>query len=50
MARAAQAVVESPSIAMLRKCVDVALRAGVSGHGGGGLAVDLDVLSGLFQS
>ena len=35
-------VVESPSLKMFKKCVDVALRGMVSGHGGGGLAVGPD--------
>ena len=40
---------ESPSLEVFKKRVGVALRAVVSGHGGDGLAVGLDVLSGLFQ-
>ena len=40
---------ESPLLEAFKKCVDVALRNVVSGHGGDGLAVGLDVLSGLFQ-
>ena len=42
-------VVESPSLQVLEERVDVALRNTVSGHGGGGLMVGLDVLTGLFQ-
>ena len=34
---------------VFRKCIDVALRDLASGHGGDGLAVRLDDLSGLFQ-
>ena len=40
---------ESPSLGMFRSHVDVALRDVVSGHGGDGLVVGLDGLSGLFQ-
>ena len=43
-------VVEVLSLEVVKNCVDVALWDMVSGHGGGGLAVDLDDLSGLFQS
>ena len=39
----------SPSLEMFKNRVDVALRDVVSGHGGGGLVVGLDDLSGLFQ-
>ena len=42
-------VVESPSLEVLKKRVDVALRDMVSGHGGDGLMLGLDDLSGLFQ-
>ena len=42
-------VVESPSLKVLKNCGDVALKDMVSGHGGDGLAVGLDDLSGLFQ-
>ena len=42
-------VVESPPPQALKKCVDVALRDMVSGHGGDGLVVRLGELSGLFQ-
>ena len=34
---------------MFQNCVDVALRDMVSGHGGGGLSVELYDLTGLFQ-
>ena len=34
---------------VFKKCVDVALRDVVSGHGGGGLMVGLGDLRGLFQ-
>ena len=40
---------ESPSLEVLKSCVDVALRDVGSGHGGGGLTVGLDDLRGLFQ-
>ena len=33
---------------MFKKCVDVALRNMVSGHGGDGLIVGVDNISGLF--
>ena len=49
MARAAQGVVGSPSLEVLQNSRDVALRDVVSGHGGGGLVVGHDDLSGLFQ-
>ena len=42
-------VVESPSLEVTKKDVDVALRNTVNGHGGDGLVVGLDGLSGLFQ-
>ncbi len=42
-------VVESPSLEVFKNCGDVALRDVVSGHGGDGLMVGLDDLSGLFQ-
>jgi len=42
-------VVESPSLEVTKKDVDVALRDTVNGHGGDGLVVGLDGLSGLFQ-
>lgn len=41
---------ESASLEVLKHGVDVALRDLVSGHGGGGLVVRLDNLSGSFQS
>jgi len=34
-------VVESPSLGLFKNCVDVALRAMFSGHGGDGLVVGL---------
>ena len=40
-------MVESPSLEVFKKRVDVAQRDVVSGHGGGGLVVELDDLSGL---
>ena len=40
---------ESSSLAVFKKWVDVALRDVVSGHGGGGLTVELSDLRGLFQ-
>ena len=39
---------ESPSLEVLKKHIDVAVRGMVSGHGGDGLAVGLDALSDLF--
>ena len=42
-------VVESPFLEVFKNCVDVPLRNGVSGHGGDGIVVRLDGLSGLFQ-
>jgi len=47
--RLLKGVVESPSLAVLRNSVDVALRDMVSGHGGDGLMVGLVDLRGLFQ-
>ena len=41
--------VESLSLEVFKKRVDVALRAMVSGHGGDGLTVGLDDLIGPFQ-
>jgi len=38
-------VVESPSLVVFQSRVDVAQRDVVSGHGGGGLVVELDDLS-----
>ena len=43
-------VVESPSLEVFKSSGDVALRDVVSGHGGAGLAIGLNDLSGLFQS
>ena len=42
-------VVESSSLEVSKKCVDVGLRDAVSGHGGDGLVIGLDDLSHLFQ-
>ena len=42
-------VVESASLEVFLNCVDVALRDMDSGHGGDGLMVGLDDLSGVFQ-
>jgi len=42
-------VVGSPSLEVFKNHGDVALRDMVSGHGGGGLMIGLDDLSGLFQ-
>ena len=42
-------VVESPSLEVFKSRVDVALRDVGSGHGGDGLTVGPDGLSGLFQ-
>jgi len=42
-------VVESPSLEVFKKHVDVALRDVVSGHGGDGLVVGLGHLSDIFQ-
>ncbi len=39
----------SPSLETSKKCVDVALRDKVSGHGGDGLMVGLGDLRGLLQ-
>ena len=47
--RLPKGVVESLSLEVLENCIDVALRDIVSGHGGDGLVVRLDDLSGLFQ-
>jgi len=41
-------VVESPSLKVFKKCVDVHFRTWFSRHGGVGLMVGLD-LGGLFQ-
>jgi len=40
---------ESPSLEVFKKCIDVALRDAVSGHGGDALVVGPDHLRGLFQ-
>ena len=52
MAQLPREVVESLSLEVLQNRGDVALRDVFSGHegGGGGLAVGLDDLRGLFQS
>jgi len=42
-------VVESPSLEVFKKRVDVALQDMVNRHGGDGLMVGLDDLRGLFQ-
>ena len=42
-------VVQSPSLEVFRNRVDVALKDMVSGHGGGGLAVELSNLRALLQ-
>jgi len=42
-------VVGSPSLEVFKNHGDVALRDMVSGHGGGGLMIGLEDLSGLFQ-
>ena len=42
-------VVESPSVEVFKKRVDVALMDMVSGYGWDGLMVGLDDFSGLFQ-
>ena len=47
--RLCREVVESLSLDVFMKQVDVALRDIVSGHGGDGLMVRLDGLRGLFQ-
>jgi len=46
----AREMVKSLSLEVFKRCVDVALRNMVSGHGGDGLMVRLHDLSGLFQS
>ena len=42
-------VAESLFLEMFKKCMDVALREVVSGHGGDGLMVVLNDLKALFQ-
>jgi len=42
-------VVESPSLEVFRKCVDMTLQTWFSRHGSVGLTVGLDDLRGLFQ-
>ena len=39
---------QSPSLEVFKKCVDVAVRDMVNEHGGDGLMVGFDDLSGLF--
>ena len=47
--RLSRAVVESPSVEVFKKCVNVPLRDVVSGPAGSGLMVGPDDLRGLFQ-
>jgi len=42
-------MVESPSLEVFKKCVDMHFRTWFSSHGGVGLVVGLDGLRGLFQ-
>jgi len=42
-------VVDSPSLEVFQDHVDVALRDMVSGHGGDGVMLGLNDLSGIFQ-
>jgi len=42
-------VLESPSLEVFKKYIDVALRTRFSRRGGAGLTVGLDDLRGLFQ-
>ncbi len=49
MAQAAQGGGAVTVSGRVQNCVDVALRDTVSGHGGDGLMVGLDDLTGLFQ-
>jgi len=49
LAQAAQGVAESPSLKVFKTHGGVALKDMVNDHGGGGLMVGLDDLSGLFQ-
>ena len=41
--------VESPGLEVFKNCVDMAVRDVVSGHGGDGVMVGLNDLSGIFQ-
>ena len=43
-------VVESPSLEVFKNNADVALRDMINGHGGEGLTVGLDDVSGLYRS
>ncbi len=47
--RLSKEVLESPSLEVFRKCVDVALRDMVNGFDGDRLMVGLGNLSGFFQ-
>lgn len=47
--QAASEVIESPSLQVFKKCVDLALRGTVSGHGADGLTAGLHDLSFFFQ-